>query len=266
MSRLTTLVALPAALALVLSATTADAGWSKNISIDVQKGINLANTISRRHGINPPPVIRPIQPPIVIRPPQPPIVRPPVRPPVLRPICPPKPPVIIHPPVRPIQPPVCHPVLPVETPAPTTAFRPIGFPSAPQPAVVPSRTWYFGMSLELTQTVYGRGLRIASITHGAPAAMAGLEIGDVLIVANGQGLQAATSNENGVQMIQSLVTPQGVAQFGVLDVRTQQPTYLNVMPRRLGGAPAPTAAGPGFPQFPAPPAPVASLAAPAQAF
>lgn len=264
MSRLTTLVALSSVVAVGSIASTADAGWSNNLKL--QKGINLAKSLANHHGINPPPGRPPVRPPVIGAPPVcKPIVRPPVHPPIHPPV---QPPICI----RPIEPPpvVCPPPV-VERPAPTTAFRPVSFPSAPQPAVVPTRTWYFGMSLEITNTVYGRGLRIASITPGAPAALAGLEIGDVLMVASGQSLSQANTNEHGVQILQSLVDPQYAnIQLGLLDVRTQQPTYLTVMPQRVGGGPAPTATFPQAPgqAFPAPPAsaPVASATAPARAF
>lgn len=152
-----------------------------------------------------------------------------------------------------------HPPAPTYQPAPT--INPINW--NPAPTIVPARQWYFGMSLEITNTAYGRGLRVASITPGSPAYRAGLEIGDVLLAAGSVSLQNAYSNEHGVQLLQSAVgggAPAPTAattavgtfvspvsptvQLTVVDVRTNQARYLLVQPQGRGGVPAPTFTSP----------------------
>ncbi|TWT96205.1 PDZ domain (Also known as DHR or GLGF) [Botrimarina colliarenosi] len=151
-------------------------------------------------------------------------------------------------------------------PAPTVVGKPINW--RPQPSVVPTRSWYFGMSLQITQSPFGRGLQVASVTPGSPAARAGLEAGDVLLSAGGVSLQGAYSNEHGVQLLQSAmgagapaptavatytVAPSPSVQLTVVNVRTGQLTGVNVQPIATGG-PAPTLTSP---------APVASYPSPA---
>lgn len=176
----------------------------------------------------------------------------------------------VHPqPIYPQPAPIYPAPAPTIQPAPT--IRPIGF--VPTPRVVPSRTWYFGMSLQITNTAYGRGLQVASVTPGSPASRAGLEVGDVLLAAGNVGLQNAYSNEHGVQILQSAVgnsTPAPTATFvvpsgpnltlTVLNVRTNQPTYVTVQPQP-NGMPVPTYPTPA-PAISAP-APLASWSAPA---
>lgn len=144
---------------------------------------------------------------------------------------------------------------PHPTPAPTVV-NPIGWNPAP---VAPARQWYFGMSLQITQTAYGRGLQVASVTPGSPAALAGLEIGDVLLSGGGVSFASAYSNEHGVQLLQSSVgggapaptavgtfvaPPSPSVQLTVVDRRTGQPVGVNVRPIGSGGGgPAPTAVG-----------------------
>lgn len=137
---------------------------------------------------------------------------------------------------------------------------------SPQPIVGP-RSFYFGMSLQITYTQYGRGLQVASITPGSPAARAGLEIGDVLLRAGSTDLQNAYSNEHGVQLLQSavlggggpaptvtaFVAPSPSVYLTVVNVRTGQLTGVNVQPIPTG-SPAPTLTAP---------APVASNPSPA---
>ncbi|QDT67945.1 PDZ domain (Also known as DHR or GLGF) [Planctomycetes bacterium MalM25] len=151
--------------------------------------------------------------------------------------------------------PIHHPA-PIHQPAPT--LKPIGW--APAPTVVPARNWYFGMSLQITNTAYGRGLQVARVTPGSPAYRAGLEVGDVLLAAGSVSLQNAYSNEHGVQLLQSAVgsgapAPTAAAAFvapvsptvqvTVIDVRTNQAKYVLVSPRlNGGGAPAPTFTAP----------------------
>lgn len=255
MSRQVLLVALSAAVAvgLAINTSTAEAGHCGG----------------GKWKPTPPPIHLP--PPIHWKP------QPPTCPPVHHPA--PTYPAPTHP--RPAPAPTYTPA-PQPAPQPTTSFRPISFPSQPQPSVVPSRTWYFGVSLEIADTVYGRGLRVASVTRGGPGAMAGLERGDVLMVANGQSLSHATTNEHGVQILQSLVNGSSPAptaafvvpssptvQFGVVDRRTNSPTYVTVTPQRVGGSPAPTAGGGGG-GFPAPsqafPSAPAASAAPEKTF
>ncbi|MEO0529268.1 MAG: PDZ domain-containing protein [Planctomycetota bacterium] len=170
-------------------------------------------------------------------------------------------------PPRPIHPAPTYPV-PAPTIQPAPTVRPIGY--VPTPTVVPARTWYFGMNLQITNTAYGRGLQIASITHGSPASRAGLEVGDVLLAAGNVGLQSAYSNEHGVQLLQSAVGGSAPAPtvttfvaptspnvlLTVLNIRTGQPTYVNVQPHRQGN-PVPTYPTPTFPA-PAVSAPVAN--------
>ncbi|MEQ8848518.1 PDZ domain-containing protein [Botrimarina sp.] len=163
-----------------------------------------------------------------------------------------------------------RPVHPVH-PAPAPAVRPIGW--HPQPVAPTHRDWYFGMSLEIQHTQYGRGLRVASVTHGSPADRAGLEVGDVLLAANQVSLAGAVSNEHGVTLVNqamsqgqapapaaavttavAYVQPQSQMQFTVLDRRSGQPVYVAVAPHRVGGYPAPAPAAPAF-GAPAPSAP-----------
>lgn len=164
-----------------------------------------------------------------------------------------------------------HPVRHCYRPAPT--IRPINWRPFVPPT--PTRTWYFGVSLQRTQTPYGPGLQVASVTPGAPASLAGLEPGDVLLSAGSVSLQNAVSNEHGVQLLQSAVgfgsapaptaattyiAPQPIAnvRLTVLDVRTAQLAYLNVQPQHVGGpSPIPTAPAPTFSS----PAPVAGAPA-----
>lgn len=158
------------------------------------------------------------------------------------------------------------PVYPVH-PAPAPAV---------QPVVRPHRDWYFGMSLQIVRTQYGQGLQVASVTHGGPASQAGLEVGDVLLAANGHSLAGAMSNEHGVTLVNqamsygqapapaaaattavAYVVPQSQMQFTVLDRRSGQPVYVACSPHRVG-APIPTPAPAfGSPAFgsPAPSAP-----------
>lgn len=149
-------------------------------------------------------------------------------------------------------------------PAPVPTVQPIGWP---QPA--PARPWYFGMSLQVTQTAYGRGLQVVSITPGAPAQRSGLEIGDVLLASTVLSFSNAFSNQHGVDLLQQsvigggapapTVTTQvstriapaiapgsGYADLQVLDVRTGGVANLRVFPQQLGGGglPAPTFANP----------------------
>ena len=193
-----------------------------------------------------PPIIRP-NPPIVC-PPTPPIVCPP-RPPV---ICPPKPPVICPPPVVcPPQPPVicpppvvCPPKPPVICPPPV--IKPICYKPV-CPPVCTCHDWYFGMSLQLTDSHYGRGLQVTSVTPGSPAHHAGLEPGDILYAANQASLQTAVSNEHGVQLLQSQVVENQVPSYGhvaltsVWDASTNQVVRLDVTPtREVEETPVPT--------------------------
>lgn len=149
-------------------------------------------------------------------------------------------------------------------PHPVPTIQPIGWP---QPA--PARPWLFGMSLQVTQTPYGRGLQVASITPGAAAQRAGLEVGDVLLASSVQSFASAYSNPHGVDLLQQSVlraeapaptftTTQvstavapaiapgvGYADLQVLDVRTRGVTNLRVFPQPVGaGLPAPAYAAP----------------------
>lgn len=199
-----------------------------------------------------PPVIRPpVHPPIVIRPPKPPVCRPPVviRPPVVRP----KPPIVIRPPVI-LPPPVCikPPVIvppPVVTPPPVVCPTPVLKPIAPP--VLPCgcehtctchsvNPWRFGMACERAHSPYGVGLRVAVISPGGPAQSYGLKVGDILLVAGSVNLSQATSNEHGVALVQSAVTPEGTVQLTILDAATGQLANLTMAPTPVAVGPAPT--------------------------
>ena len=136
---------------------------------------------------------------------------------------PPKPPVICPPPV--IKP-IC--------------YKPVC------PPVCTCNNWYFGMSLQLTDSHYGRGLQVTSVTPGSPAHQAGLEPGDVLYAVDQTTLQTAVSNEHGVQLLQSEVDPvSGVYGHAllssVLDASTNQVIQLQVYPTRtVEETPVPT--------------------------
>ncbi|CAE7266137.1 unnamed protein product, partial [Symbiodinium sp. CCMP2456] len=154
-----------------------------------------------------------------------------------------------------------------EQPAPTYT-QPISYPSyKPAPTVIGNpgylpiagpRAYYFGMSLQIANTAYGRGLQVASVTPGSPAAQAGLETGDVLLRAGGVDLQNAYSNEHGVQLLQSAVgfggaspttaqtfvaPPAQLVQLTVVNVRSGRVVAVSVRPIS-SGSPAPTVAAP----------------------
>ncbi len=188
-----------------------------------------------------PPIVCPPRPPIVCPPP---VVCPP-RPPVICPppvVCPPKPPVICPPPV------VCPPAPPVVCPPPV--IKPICHKPVCPPVCPPVCTcdnWYFGMSLQLTDSHYGRGMQVTSVTPGSPAHQAGLQPGDILYAANHTSLYNAVSNEHGVQIIQSQVAETQSPGYGhvqltsVWDADTNQVVELTVYPtREVEEAPIPT--------------------------
>ncbi|QDV73081.1 PDZ domain-containing protein [Botrimarina mediterranea] len=184
-------------------------------------------------GIHPPkpPIVRP-KPPIVIHPPKPPVVRPPVvcpKPPIV--VHPPKPPVV-HPPVVCHKPPVVCPPPVVVTPPPTCHCQGVCH-CQPAPA------WYFGMACERVQSPFGVGLRVASLAPGGPAQSHGLKVGDVLLVAGAVNLSQAESNEHGAALVQSAVSPEGLAPLTLVDAYTGQLANLTVAPTPRS-APAPT--------------------------
>lgn len=141
----------------------------------------------------------------------------------------------------------------------------------PTPAPAPTNAWYFGMSLQRIATQYGTGMQLASVTPGSPAALSGLERGDVLLTANGANFRHAGSNTHGVQILQqsvrftsggvqppaptattvsTYVQPNVVSQpytdVQVIDSRTGQVMVLRVTPIGQGfvspqPTPAPTA-------------------------
>lgn len=146
-----------------------------------------------------------------------------------------------------------HPAPPAPTAIPQVRWMP------PVQQVVPTRRWYFGMSLQITNTAYGRGLQVTRVTPGGPAARVGLEPGDVLMAAGQVSLQTAYSNEHGVQLLQSAVgfgspaptaaittigfpsQPSSSVLLTVINRRTNQPLQLAVSPQRVGGGgPVPT--------------------------
>lgn len=198
-----------------------------------------------------PPTVRPIHPPIVCPPPVlkpicPPVIRPICPPPVVRPICPPPvvcpptPPVICPPPV------VCPPTPPVVCPPPV--IKPICYkPIAPPVVCPPTCTchqctcddWYFGMSLQVVQTSLGIGLQVHDVTHGSPASQAGLEVGDILVMAAGQTFETVQTNEQGVALLQSLATATDAnLNLVVQDSRTSLIASVNITPQSQA-APAP---------------------------
>ncbi|TWT48419.1 PDZ domain-containing protein [Botrimarina hoheduenensis] len=234
------------ALTLALTAASAEAGNKKNfggislpgsIQVGNQK-INLGQIVGGgpRVSLPTPRIVTPIPHPTP---------KPCLRPPVHHPA---------HPPIA------CPtPVYPTPLPAPTVVQHPV---------VTPGVQWYFGMSLERVTTQYGIGLRITSLTHGAPAHLAGLENGDILLASNGQPLQGAQTNEHGVALVQASIgngTPAPTATTTVvgyvpsaaptalmlvLDSRTGQATYVSVTPQNLWSTPVPQ---------PTPPAPTATF-------
>ncbi|MEN0109996.1 MAG: hypothetical protein AAF805_04670 [Planctomycetota bacterium] len=229
-----------------------------------------------------PPVVLP-KPPIVIGPPKvcpkpihPPVhppIHPPIHPPVIAPkppVCPPPvcpPPIVTPPIVTPTPCPPVHPTpIPTPIPAPTVPQPIVPQPIGPAPTTTAQLPWYFGMSLARSQTAYGTGLRVAIVTHGAPAHLAGLKAGDTLLVAGAVPLQSAATNQHGVQLVQSAVTataapaptmtlvstgsptlpipPAAHVTLTILDGATGQLRYVTVQPRSTGvvaAAPAPTA-------------------------
>lgn len=168
-----------------------------------------------------PPVFPPIKPPIIK--PCPPIVKPP-HPPI---VCP-KPPIVIHPP----HPPVVCPKPPIVCPPPVVTPPPV--------VIAPTNPWYFGMACERVQTTFGIGLRVSVVTPGGPAEAYGLKVGDVLLVAGSVNLSQASSNDHGVMLVQSAVTPQGTVAFTLVDASTGMLANLTMSPTPQG-APAPTA-------------------------
>ena len=103
------------------------------------------------------------------------------------------------------------------------------------------------MSLQLTDSHYGRGLQVTSVTPGSPAYNAGLEPGDILYAANQASLQTAVSNEHGVQTIQSQVVETQSSGYGhvqltsVWDANANQVVELTVYPtREVEETPIPT--------------------------
>lgn len=145
-----------------------------------------------------------------------------------------------------------HPAPPAPTAVPQVRWMP------PVQPVAPTRQWYFGMSLQITNTSYGRGLQVTNVTPGGPASRVGLEPGDVLMAAGQVSLQNAYSNEHGVQLLQSAVglgspaptaaittvgyptQPSSSVLLTVINRRTNQPLHLAVYPQRVGGGPVPT--------------------------
>lgn len=269
MFRLNSLAALTAAVALTIAPQMAEAGGHKGVSVNfhggnIQIGAPGHHTIGHiSHKPYCPPVFKPIHPPIY-KPVCPPVFKPIVHPPVF---CPPPivlPPPVVCPPVACPPPVVCPPAPPVICPPPAHV--------CPPPVITPvcchkpvcecetTPAWYFGMSLQRIQTPLGIGLQVFSITPNSPAAVSGLKVGDVLLMANGQSLQAVQSNEEGVALLQSLVVvgqpvaatpvptavptmlvshvvPQPVLQASinltVLDTQSNQLASLTVMPQSL---------------------------------
>lgn len=167
-----------------------------------------------------PPVIKPC-PPIIK--PYPPIFKPICPPPV---ICPPKPPIICPPPI--IKP-ICHkPVVPPVVCLPNCTCH-----------KCTCNDWYFGMSLQIVQTSFGMGLQVHDVVPNSPAYLAGLEVGDILVMAAGQSFQTIRTNEEGVAMLQSLATAtQANLNLVVQDSRSNQLASINITPQSKS-APAP---------------------------
>ena len=154
-------------------------------------------------------------------------------------------------------------------PVPVVTLRPIILPE-PAPMPIVSRSFYFGMSLQLIQTQYGIGLQVADISPTGPAARGGLELGDILLSSGSTTFRFAQSNLQGVDMLQrSVVMSNGggiggggpvpttttlvstrivprlaIAELQVLDVRTGIVAPVRVTPELIGGGlggPVPTA-------------------------
>lgn len=157
-------------------------------------------------------------------------------------------------------------------PKPVPTIQPIDWV---RPAPAPVRNWYFGVSLQLINTQWGRGLQVASVTPGAPASLAGLEVGDILLGSSVMRFNHAYSNHHGVDLLQQsvlgggapapavttvstrIVPQSGYADLQVIDVRTGGVTNLRVFPQWTGGGiggPVPTYTNPA-PAFSTSPAP-----------
>lgn len=95
------------------------------------------------------------------------------------------------------------------------------------------------MSLQVVQTTFGIGLQVHDVTHGSPACQAGLEVGDILVMAAGQTFERVQTNEQGVALLQSLATAtQANLNLVVQDSRTSQIAAMNIVPQSQA-APAP---------------------------
>lgn len=254
MLRIVLTAAIVASLTLV-SGLSAEAGKSRNFRVGAAKiGIggggghsfrvpgagNVRISVPRVR----PPVHHPILPSPIVHPPKRPICRPPiVRPPVVRP----RPPIVIHPPVVP-HPPICITppiIIPPPVVCPTPVLKPI------HPPILPCgcehvctcqsvNPWRFGMACERAHSPYGVGLRVAAISLGGPAQSYGLKAGDVLLVAGSVNLAQASSNEHGVALVQSAVSPDGTVQLTFVDAATGQLANLMMAPTPVAVGPAPT--------------------------
>lgn len=138
------------------------------------------------------------------------------------------------------------------------------------PNPIQHNDWYFGMSVQLNHTPYGRGLQVYDTRGFGPARQAGLEPGDVILSANGNTFHNAFSNRHAVRILQNSVyaigspvgpietfgnkvstlvnpgwgQPTGSVQLQVLDSRTGNVVLLTVYPQYNGigqpGLPVPT--------------------------
>ncbi len=88
-------------------------------------------------------------------------------------------------------------------------------------------SYYFGAELF---AVPGIGLGVASVNPGSPAERAGLEVGDMIISANGQPLQALNSN---AVMRHVIRTSGGVLNMEVLRETTDESILMTALLRRV---------------------------------
>lgn len=158
----------------------------------------------------------------------------------------------------PIHPQVAPPVRSHVMPQPTTQFVP-----QVSPQVAPQNPYYFGMSVQAIHTYQGAALQIAGVTPGGPACQAGLEVGDVINVVNGQRIMPTNDSYQAVRQLNAMVrttsttgpapavaaytNPQTAyyppqrpyAAMSVTNVRTGRPVQVTVYPTAKYAQPAP---------------------------
>ena len=129
----------------------------------------------------------------------------------------------------------------------TVVFGAIAIVAAAQAAQA-QQQWYFGMSITLDNSQYGKVLRVTGVTPNGPAQRAGLEVGDRIYSVNQRTfasamndfqarsiLQQATGAPGGGVPTVQVETHPGTARMQVIDVQTGGIVPVVCYPNNQGG-------------------------------